>query len=99
MFGGGDGPSNPTDGGPQAPQAPQMPPKKLFRVHRFSIDQATPPGTLETLTIEAHFMAPLDRGGMAFNIYDFETPQGVSTIRVLNDYYDIEQLAPTGIIH
>ena len=95
MFGGPEGPGNPADGGPQAPQAPQMPPRKLFKVTRWNSQT----DVWETFTIEAHFMAPLDEGAMAFNVYDFETPQGVSTIRVLNDYYDIEQLAPTGIIH
>lgn len=95
MFGadGGD-----KEQGPQPPPRPEMPPKKAFRVQRFNPISSQ----WDTFTIEAHFMAPLDRGQMAFNVYDFETPQGVSTIRVLSSYFDIEQLEtvrPSGIIH
>jgi hypothetical protein len=96
MFG-ADGPSETQ--GPQPPQRPQMPPKKTFQVRRFNVTPTTEPGSLETLTIDAHFMAPLEGGGMAFNVYDFDTPQGVSTIRVLSDYYDIEMLPASGIVH
>lgn len=94
MFG-ADGPGDKQDGEPQAPERPQMPPKKAFKVQRYNPTN----DQWDTFTIEAHFMAPLDDGAMAFNVYDFDTPQGVSTIRVLNSYFDIEQLAPSGIVH
>ena len=83
------------ESGPQPPQRPEMPPRKLFKVQRWSAKG----DELDTFIIEAHFMAPLDGGRMAFNVYDFDSPQGVSTVRVIESYYDIEQITPSGIVH
>jgi len=95
MFGandpGGDGPNINKE-----PPRPEMPPRKVFRVQRKLAEFVD---AYETFVIEAHFMAPLDGGRMAFNVYDFDTPQGVSTIRVIKSYYDIEQISPSGIVH
>ena len=90
MFSESEGPQQ-----PEQPQRPPMPPRKVFKVKRYN----SPTGRLEEFIIEAHFMAPLDGGRMAFNVYDFDTPQGVTTVRVINHCFDIEQITPSGIVH
>jgi hypothetical protein len=91
MGGKNDGPP------PMKPALPELPPLRTFVVRRRTVGSAS---TLEAITVHAHELDFAPNGALVFRRYAIRDGAGfIDLPNGFNEYYDYEEILPTGLIH
>ena len=83
--------------GPPKPAMPELPPLRTFAVRRRTVRSSS---TLETIMVHAHELDFSPNGALVFRRYTIRDGAGfIDLPHVFNDYFDCEEILPTGLIH